>query len=210
MDLRHCARCDQMLPRDNFYRTRSGYCKSCHRSYLQDRHRTLMAEVCSGEERIEILPQPPSSIGMPPLPPMQLSSSDAAYFVGILDGEGSIVLHVGGGQVTLYLMVANTSPKLMDWLYSHVGGYVRNQSQRGASFLSRRPMYRWQMGGAMAGDLLRRLRRKFVIKDLHARIALDAIKAWQEGNKKNAIQATRDIRRLNTWGRRLSTIQSKP
>lgn len=140
----------------------------------------------------------PKTLGFPALPCPSLSIPDAAYLAGIVDGEGSVVVQVGGGQITAYVLVANTSAALMDWLYEHVGGYVRKATAgRLATIRSVKPMYRWQIGGGNALTLLGQLGRRLVIKAQQADAAIAAISAWRDHDIPSALGHAQVVRRLN-------------
>lgn len=65
-----------------------------------------------------------------------ITPTEAAYIAGIVDGEGCLRL---ASQARLD--IANTSPELINWLQSKVGGKVYLQPQR----LGNKPVYRLQL-----------------------------------------------------------------
>lgn len=76
-----------------------------------------------------------------------LTETEAAYFAGILDGEGTFDLR-GGRSVRL--IIGNCNTDLMEWLIV-IGGGVHMTKQ----FPNRQPHYRWQLN--QRGDVLKLL-----------------------------------------------------
>ena len=211
-ETKECSRCHQHLPLEAFYllthrsdrlgwaKRRHAYCKTCHRQYLQQRHEHLMDQLLASDVEQDDPEAVPKTLGFPVLPVQKLPPRDAAYFAGIVDGEGSITVQVGGGQLTAYVLVSNSSAALMDWLYESAGGYVRAAiSGRSAVIKGTKPMYRWQIGGANAITLLEQVAPHLVIKGRQAHAALAAISAWHTRDLAGALAHTQVVRRLNNF-----------
>jgi hypothetical protein len=69
-----------------------------------------------------------------------------AYLAGIIDADGSIVLRRGAERQALKVLVANTSPDLMDWLQETFGGRVHWADTRpdtGHRIVGTKPAGQW-------------------------------------------------------------------
>lgn len=91
-----------------------------------------------------------------------ITEQDWAYFAGIIDGEGSIVLHRDrrNSRVWGEIQVYNTSEDLINWLLDRFGGrfYVCSQSRRQASkFGNSLPIFTIRWNGQISKDMIPRL-----------------------------------------------------
>lgn len=66
-----------------------------------------------------------------------LTPTEAAYFAGILDGEGSIAIYPRWVRVA----IGNTDENLIEWLRGFCGGVSANPSHP-----NRKQCWRWQIG----------------------------------------------------------------
>lgn len=137
----------------------------------------------------------------------EMPPTEAAYFAGIIDGEGHISIYGGYGKkdphaYRAHLGVANTDLGLLEWLKtaSGVGGV---SLQRKASD-NRKAAYQWQIGAEGARSVLVQVLPYLVIKADRARLVIDfqtrlrqpALKAdrtWQH-------EAVAAVRALNARG----------
>ena len=80
------------------------------------------------------------------------------YIAGLMDGEGSIVrenLNGWSRHACVRLSICNSSPELIQWLQTELGGHV--QWRERSSSLSTKPCANWRIGGYMDVYLLLRL-----------------------------------------------------
>jgi|SRR5215831_10702529 len=100
---------------------------------------------------------------------MPLTSSEAAYLAGIIDGEGSIMLQRSGGTIFVVVKVANTSQGLMAWLTQKTGvGRVQYTSR---SHLGRKDVHHWVVVGRQALALLHAIDPYLIVKREQANVA---------------------------------------
>lgn len=102
-----------------------------------------------------------------------LSSADAAYLAGIIDGEGCIgVSRTSYNRgLQLELAIGNTDVRLMDWLLDKVGigwKYVYQPKMPRAKL-----SYRWAVSGGAAAMLLVQVLPYLVIKRDQALLAME-------------------------------------
>lgn len=98
-----------------------------------------------------------------------------AYFAGILDGEGSILLtpYVRNSQRNFYaeVLVTNTSEELMSWLEIVFEGraYIPNLNLD----IGHKPCWRWTLRGMKVIDLLEMVLPYLIIKRERAELVLE-------------------------------------
>lgn len=84
-----------------------------------------------------------------------MTTNEAAYLAGILDGEGHLAFFNPGrgrGRVRPEMQVESTDPELIAWLHNHVGGWLPSPVEpRG----NRKKVYRWRCGGHECGRVAR-------------------------------------------------------
>lgn len=104
------------------------------------------------------------------------STIDLARLAAYIDGEGCIYIShqkARGRAVSklhsLIVSVANSDPKLINWLTSNFGGFV---AQTVANPLSTRPCFTWRLANTRAATLLEQCLPYFIIKLDQAQIAL--------------------------------------
>ena len=131
----------------------------------------------------------------------EMDQASAIYLAGIVDGEGSISVNVST-HFSVSIMVSNTAPELMRWLYESIGGNYRRGSQKRATFVGTKPIYRWQISGRAATILIERIRPWLIIKAPQADAAMALQAALDTGQHDSAISHVRKIRFENDYGRR--------
>jgi hypothetical protein len=145
-----------------------------------------------------------------------VSSEDAAYLAGVIDGEGCITAglwaHRRWTTVKTRVMVANTDERLMAWMTERFGGHVSVRENGPAHWkLSRQ----WEATGAAARKVLETALPFLVLKRAQALIVLelmDLVMPASAGRKNGLPQAVRErrltlvsnIHELNRKGRRAS------
>lgn len=70
------------------------------------------------------------------------TEAELAYFAGILDGEGSFVLHrhKDGYRFACQMQVGNTDVRLLEWIRARFGGSVNRERRPNTTH---KPVYRW-------------------------------------------------------------------
>jgi hypothetical protein len=116
----------------------------------------------------------------------ELSTADAAYIAGFIDGEGTIMLiDRANGSVGLLVTIANTKRPVMDWIVA-VTGVGRNftRSPRNPKHAT---AYWWQASGEAGASVLTQIYPYLKIKHEHARMAM----GFQERLRVPALKADR-------------------
>lgn len=98
------------------------------------------------------------------------------YTAGIVDGEGCIYI---GENYRLRLLVNNTNPFLIQFLYDTYGGTLNMKPRKG----NRRTLYAWALNGSQACILLMKLENYLICKKSEASLAIE-LTAHKE-NKSN-------------------------
>jgi hypothetical protein len=108
--------------------------------------------------------------------------TDAAYFAGILDGEGCISFRRQGRSFGLQLIVAQKDPAITTWLSERIGGHVDVVVKH--QWKQPRTYYRWTMGGkAHIEPALRAAFPYLTLKKLRASYALEFLTTIIDGGK---------------------------
>jgi len=99
-----------------------------------------------------------------------------AYLAGMIDADGSIYAYIQrkSGTLDLKVMVYNANEDLMDWLVLHFGGNKRlyKRNDRNPTWL---PLYCWTIYGGPACALLKEIEQFMVVKQVRARLAIEAL-----------------------------------
>jgi hypothetical protein len=115
------------------------------------------------------------------------TETEIAYLAGVFDGEGMVAIKSqrrGVWRNTAYELVteiSNSSPKLIDWILDHFGGYVRLQPKE-----SGRPHWKWTRSGEKARQLLECLLPYLTEKADQARVGIE-FQRRQHDEMKNRI-----------------------
>lgn len=117
--------------------------------------------------------------------PRTMSSTEAAYFAGILDGEGSVMLQQRNEAVALCVAIYNTDKPLFDWIEKTVA--VGSIHLVRAKTLKHKASFFWQTGGELAANILKQIRPYLVIKASRADFAIE----FAEQLKTPALKADR-------------------
>lgn len=104
------------------------------------------------------------------------ATSDLAYLAGIVDGEGSITLHMRAmGSLRVRLYVGNTSTLLIDWLHEHFAGEVSWNVHKNPDRPARwKQLHHWRIDGDGAIALIAELIPLLVVKRAIAELAIEA------------------------------------
>jgi hypothetical protein len=103
-------------------------------------------------------------------------SSKWPYMAGIIDGEGSIVIHPqkGGDSYKLDIVVPNTSIELIKWILGNFGGRFTTLYPENSHGFNRKPLHRWRLSGMKNREtFLLGILPYLVIKKKQAQLALD-------------------------------------
>ena len=81
------------------------------------------------------------------------SEVELAYFAGIVDGEGSFVLHrhKHGYRFSCQLQVGNTDVRLLEWIRARFGGSVNLEKRHN---IKHKPVYRWVGQSSNLSDVI--------------------------------------------------------
>ncbi len=74
-----------------------------------------------------------------------------AYAAGLIDGEGSVVLHRSGRWRCPGLSVTSTSIELLEWLQNEFGGGVSSKNEKRPKHS---PAWQWRLSGPATMKLL--------------------------------------------------------
>lgn len=130
-----------------------------------------------------------------------LDLTDWARLAAYLDSEGHIRV-VTKFQVTkgrrylldyLSIDVANTDPRLAEWLRARFGGHVAVSRQNDSRW---RSCHHWRIGSAQAADVLRGALPYFVLKREQAEIALAFHATQRRRGVKGTPQSVKDEREV--------------
>lgn len=112
-----------------------------------------------------------------------LSTAQAAYLAGLIDGEGSIMLNPrGAGAITSRVAISNTHRGILDWVASTTGvGKVQTMRAEG---ISNRTSYAWVTNGDGALSLLEQVRPFMIVKTAQADLAIEAQRRLRDPSTK--------------------------
>jgi hypothetical protein len=98
------------------------------------------------------------------------AGTELAYLAGIIDGEGSFVLHNHGNhKFGCSLNVGNTDPRLLHWIQARFGGSVRHE---GRASMRWKPVYRWKANATDLDTIITAVLPFLVIKRDRAELML--------------------------------------
>ena len=96
-----------------------------------------------------------------------MSPTEAAYFAGLLDGEGTILVWQRkdrlASRLSIRAVIVNTDYPVMEWLAEHVGGNVNDK-----------PIWSWTVNGPNAVSVLKQALPYLVIKRAKAIAAVES------------------------------------
>jgi len=105
-----------------------------------------------------------------------VTDCDFAYLAGIIDGEGSIVLHQDPRDRRVWgeIQISNTSEYLVSWILLKFGGrvYTASQSRKNSVSYSKKQVYLIRWNGKQSKDLIPRLLPYLTIKKEKALLLL--------------------------------------
>lgn len=128
-------------------------------------------------QRVKILGLKRNSIGKQS--PLTITSEQAAYTAGLVDGEGTVSLRTitrstrkGGFSIAPYIAVYNCNTKVIEWIHETTKlGHVRKRCQN--SF-TRRPVWEWVIRDLVgSARFLRTVLPYLIIKHQQAILVLD-------------------------------------
>jgi len=97
-----------------------------------------------------------------------ITEQDWAYLAGIIDGEGSIILHQNPKDRRVWgeIQISNTDEELVSWLIIKFGGrlYIASQSRKKSHSLGKKRIYLLRWNGKLSRDLIPRLLPYLIIK----------------------------------------------
>lgn len=101
-----------------------------------------------------------------------------ARLAAYIDGEGSFLIFMchnkkrPRGYHALKIVIGNTDFRLMSWLHRSFGGFINRSSKPENNKLSKRQIYYWHVGSAMAEDVTRRCLPYLIMKADQAELVL--------------------------------------
>src|SRR3990167_2578066 len=108
-----------------------------------------------------------------------------SYLAGIIDGEGCISIHkqLGTRQLRkrhiLYIHIANTDEKLMQYLLNKVGGNVSRRQVKKKWKISRV----WRIGDNKAKELLKQVYPYLILKRKQAKIGFELRETYNNNER---------------------------
>jgi hypothetical protein len=123
-----------------------------------------------------------------------------AYFAGVLDGEGCLMIHRPHGNFNYFSMrieISQKEGKLIDFLVGNFGGSVRD------SMNGYKGVWKWQLCGDKAIELLKESLSYLIVKKKQAEVVI----RWSDHHKKKKLKLeNEDYLEL----RKLKTIYATP
>jgi hypothetical protein len=101
-----------------------------------------------------------------------------ARLAAYIDGEGCFLIFRchnkkrPRGYHALKIVIGNTDFRLMVWLKSSFGGFINRSTKTEKHKLSKRQMYYWHVGSAMAEDVTRRCLPYLIMKKEQGELVL--------------------------------------
>lgn len=139
-----------------------------------------------------------------------MTIAEAAYLAGIIDGEGSVIIHGRGKSIQLRLLITNTHQGVLEWATA-VTGVGRVNSQYPARYSSidggppvlRRPTYAWACNSDSAESVLKQIQPYMVIKSAQAALAIEVQRKLRDPSTKADLSwqepARLQMKALNRW-----------
>ena len=116
-----------------------------------------------------------------------------AYFAGIVDGEGSIVIsknNASSGQLYLRIMVVNSNREVLELLRGiYEGGISIKKKYKPTD----KQCWTWQVSSRKAKVFLFDIYEFLIIKKAQAEIAFRFIETFEEGKKDRGFKEEREI-----------------
>ena len=97
-----------------------------------------------------------------------LPESEKGYLAGLIDGEGCIHFDRKGNRV--FLKIANTDKKMIDWLRGRLGGGITDRPGSGENA---KHVYEWCVSTWAAIEILKKIINYLVCKKERAQIMID-------------------------------------
>lgn len=210
METLKCKWCQQEKPIDSFDVSRSRtQCLECRNARMRVRYREKYRQSRMKERTHQRTAR--KRLG-PRHSPLEL-----AYMAGIIDGEGTISLHVHGsmggtsmrvGRVTLFVSVPNTSMALMRWIADRWPASI-SRLLRSEKEPNKKMAYRWALNANNALHFLDEVYPYLLIKRPQAKLAIRFQRYLQYKGKIRGERQTRlqqefalAVKRLNHRGLR--------
>lgn len=194
-----CVRCKRELPLSVFCKNRKrkdgldAWCRQCKNAYSKEYRRGKRTK--KWFERLakleESLPHP--------------SSTELAYFGGLIDGEGSFCAKIYPGTDTLYLdcHVSNTDRNLGDWLIQKLGGHTGDFRV----CANQKPAFKWKLRRDEARIIIPKVLPYLVIKKRRAEIYIELLHSCgrrgthsDKGNAFHRLELVNELLKLNKKG----------
>ncbi len=134
--------------------------------------------------------------------PKTMTQPHAAYLAGIIDGEGSIILHMRRDDVVaMFVAIVNTSRGLLEWV-EHTTGVGSIVDHDGGS-LQRRPTWLWRANSEAAEAILRQVHPFLIVKKAQASLGIET----QERLRVPALKADRSWQ--PKWRQRMKALNRR-
>lgn len=108
----------------------------------------------------------------------QLLKTEKAYIAGLVDCDGSIMIHKS--QSVIVVAIYNTRESMITWLYARLGGYIHKREFNKGSFDGKKPLYMWRVTSKRCFDLLKAIYPFLVLKQKQADLAMCMHRLKQE------------------------------
>ena len=143
-----------------------------------------------------------------------LTQAEIAYFAGIVDGEGSIMVTSATGKkgnktYRLRMLVTNTNREVMDWIFARFGGSIQTCNQTAESVAKRhRVKFNWSRDADNAIEIIKVIYPFLIIKRKQAEIAL----RWPSSKRHLKVPKYREgllqeLQRINNYKNRFTSVQ---
>ena len=117
--------------------------------------------------------------------------TDLAYLAGIIDGEGSVSIHLGLAKkkYPVYIaqvVVVNSDVGLLDWIYSRFGGMIHKKPTPKSGWATKRQCYTWTLTGYALDRVLSLVSPYMIVKKQQVDIVIAFRKTFgpmHKGNK---------------------------
>ena len=210
MELLKCVWCDEEKSVGRFDVTRSRtQCLDCRNARMKKRYVERYRDARMKKSVMARMAKERLAARHTPL--------ELAYMAGIMDGEGTVTMHVHGagggkslrvGRVTLVVHVSNTSMALMRWIAERWPCAIQKLPAR-ENEPNKKVAYRWQLNANNALHFLDELYPYLIIKRPQVKLAIRFQRYLQYKGKTRSDRATKlqhrfalDVKRLNHRGLR--------
>ena len=111
-----------------------------------------------------------------------LTEAQAAYFAGIMDGEGCLSVRKQGRSYGVQIIVVQKDPIILHWIQEHIGGHVDPVHRH--AYGKDRTYWRWTLGGKQSiVPLLEAIIPYLTLKKERATLCLALANTMLDGGK---------------------------